>query len=240
MGEAAKVQGHKLYELFNILVEKKTIISINVVGAGFDRLTCITGLDEDAEGKYLLVDPPDDFKEAAKKKDLWHLRFNFNGPDQLEYIFSTRGGGFCSRGLRIPFPDHVERLQRRRNFRVATLTGSQMHFSLKKIKGILDLINISLGGAYGVLVKHNFKFMRGPVLKKDQTIENIRMVFPESDDRSAVTVAIKKADVKRVEHDQDRGFYRYAIEFKEIEKNERRSLTQVIYDLQRWHLQHRK
>ena len=97
----------------------------------------------------MLVDPPDDFREAAADQDLWHLRFNFNGPDQLEHIFSTRGGELVEQGLKVPFPEHVERLQRRRNFRVDALTGTRMHFTLKKINGELDLINISQGGAYG-------------------------------------------------------------------------------------------
>ncbi|MBR9986234.1 MAG: hypothetical protein KFF68_10010 [Desulfosarcina sp.] len=239
MGEAGKVQGEKLTELFNELVAKKIIISMNVVGAGFDRLTCITGVTSAADGSYLLVDPPDDFEGAAAVKDLWHLRFNFNGPDQLEYIFGTRGGEFCEEGLKIPFPGHVERLQRRRNFRVNTLTGTQMHFQLKKIQGVMDLINVSLGGGYGVLTRHNFKFMRGPVLKMEQQIYDVSLVFPGDHDRPGITVGVKKAAVKRVEHDQDRGFYRFAIEFAEMEKQEQNKLTQVIYDLQRWYLQRR-
>jgi len=47
MGDAGKVQGEKLADLFDKLVEKKIIISMNVVGAGFDRLTCINGIDRD-------------------------------------------------------------------------------------------------------------------------------------------------------------------------------------------------
>ena len=65
MGEAGKVQGDKLTELFNQLIEKKVIIAMNVVGAGFDRLTCITAITTDRAGSHLLIDPPDDFKEAA-------------------------------------------------------------------------------------------------------------------------------------------------------------------------------
>lgn len=240
MGEAVKVQGKKLVELFDEMITNKAIISMNVVGAGFDRLTCITGLTESPEGNHLLVDPPDDFMEAASRKDLWHLRFNFNGPDQLEYIFSTRGGEFSEQGLKIPFPEHVERLQRRRNFRVNTLTGTEMHFKLKKIQGVINLINVSLGGIYGVLIKHNFKFIRGPVLKVDQQIYNASMVFPGEKTEPGDTVVVKRAEVKRVEHDQDRGFYRYSFEFKEMEKEERQKLTQVIYNLQRWYLQRRK
>lgn len=240
MGEAGKVQDEKLTELFNELIANKVIIAMNVVGAGFDRLTCITGTARDAGGHYLLIDPPNDFKEAAADRDLWHLRFNFTGPDQLEYIFSTRGGELGDQGLKIPFPDFVERLQRRRNFRVDTLTGSRLHFRLKKIHGVMDLINVSLGGAYGVLVKHNFKFIRGSVLKMDQQLYDVRMVFPGDDDEPDETVQVKRAEVKRIEHDQDRGFYRYALEFKEVDKEMQDRLTQVVYGLQRKYLQRRK
>lgn len=240
MGEAGKVQGEKLTELFNALIEKKIIISMNVVGAGFDRLTCITGITNDENGNHLLVDPPDDFEEAAAVKDLWHLRFNFNGPDQLEYIFNTRGGEISEQELKIPFPEHVERLQRRRNFRVNAFTGTRMHFNLKKIQGVLDLINISLGGAYGILVKHNFKFIRGSVLKMDQQVYGISVVFPGDETVSDETINVERAEVKRVEYDQDRGFYRYAFEFKEMGKTEQQRLTQIIYGLQRKYLQRRK
>lgn len=240
MGEAGKVQGEKLTELFNALIEKKIIISMNVVGAGFDRLTCITGITKDENGNHLLVDPPDDFEEAAAVKDLWHLRFNFNGPDQLEYIFNTRGGEISEQGLKIPFPEQVERLQRRRNFRVNAFTGTRMHFNLKKIQGVLDLINISLGGAYGILVKHNFKFIRGSVLKMNQQVYDISMVFPGDETVSDETITVERAEVKRVEYDQERGFYRYAFEFKEMGKTEQQRLTQIIYGLQRKYLQRRK
>ena len=240
MGEAGKVQGAKLTELFNELIAEKIIISMNVVGAGFDRLTCITGITSDAAGNHLLIDPPDDFREAAADKDLWHLRFNFNGPDQLEYIFSTRGGELAEQGLKIPFPEFVERLQRRRNFRVDAFTDTRMYFQLKKIKGVLDVVNLSLGGSYGVLVKHNFKFMRGSVLKMDQQVHDISIVFPGDDDDPEETIYIQQAEVKRVEHDQDRGFYRYAFEFKKMDREEQQRLTQVIYALQRKYLQRRK
>jgi hypothetical protein len=240
MGDAGKVQGEKLTELFDELIAKKTIVSMNVVGAGFDRLTCITGATESSGSRHLLIDAPEDFKEAAADKNLWHLRFNFNGPDKLEYIFSAKGGALTDQGIVIPFPEEVERLQRRRNFRVNTFPETRMYFKLKKIQGTLDLINVSMGGAYGVLVKHNFKFMRGSVLKMDQQLEDISLVFPGDKDEADETVYVKKAQVKRVEYDEDRGFYRYAFAFSEMEKEEQRRLTQVIYGLQRKYLQLRK
>lgn len=240
MGDAVKIEGRKLVELFKAMVEKKAIISMHVMGAGLDRLTCITGFSESPDGNHLYIDPPDDFKEAAADKNLWHLRFNFNGPDHLEYLFTTRGGTLMGQGIKVPFPDFVERLQRRRYFRVDTLTGSEMHFRLKKIQGVIHMINVSEAGVYGVLVKHNFKFMRGSVLKMEQQIYDIRMIFPGEEEEPDETIAVKRAEVKRIEHDQERGFYRYAFEFKEMEKDERTRLIQVIYALQRKYLRRRK
>ncbi len=240
MGEAAKVQGEKLTELFNELIEKKVIISMNVVGTGFDRLTCVTAILRDSAGSHLIVDPPNDFGEAVSTTEEWRLRFNYVGSDRLEYIFHTCGGSVDERGLKIPFPDHVERLQRRRNFRVNTLTGTRLHFKLKKIQGVVDLINISRGGAYGVLTRTNFKFMRGSVLKVDQQVYHIDMVFPGDEGSADERVHVARAEVKRVERDSERGFYRYAFEFKDVEKAELDRLTRIIYDLQRKYLRHRK
>ncbi|BBO84140.1 PilZ domain-containing protein [Desulfosarcina ovata] len=237
MGAAEKLEGKKLVELFAELIQKKVILSMNVVGAGFDSLTCLTGMEETADGNVLLVDPPEDFLNIAGENQRWHLRFNFNGPDRLEYLFSTRGGRFSRQGLRIPFPEHVERLQRRYNFRINTLPGTQMHFKLKKIHGVLDLINVSLGGVYGALIKHNFKFMRGPVLKKEQQVFDSRIVFPGN---PGDTIEVKKAEVVRVENDAQEEIHRFALKFCTIEKEEQQRLTQVVYDLQRRYLRFRE
>ena len=239
MAEAGKIHGEKLTELFNELITRNTIISMSVVGAAFDRLTCITGMKKDSKGTYLLIDAPDGFAEAAAVKDRWHLRFNLNGPDSLEYIFSTRGGSFYKKELKIPFPEHVERLQRRKDFRVDTLSGTRMQFKLNKIQGTIDIINISASGVYGILSKHNFKFIRGAVLKKDQDLFDFTMVFPGIDDKSGNSVYVKRASVKRIEQHKDSGFYHYAFEFKELEKEEETILIRIIYDLQRLYLRRR-
>ena len=239
MGDAAQIQGEKIAELFNQLMTKNSIVSMNVMGAGYDRLTCITDLKKDSKTAYLIVDKPDGFAEAVANKESWRLRFNFNGPDRLEYIFTTRGGTYYKEGLKIPFPDYIERLQRRRDFRVDTLSGTRLQFKLKKIRGSLDLINVSLGGAYGILSKHNFKFFRGPILKKDQEIDEFSIVFPGIEDKPETTVYVKRAAIRRVERHRESGFYHYAVEFKEMDKDEKTLLTQIIYDLQRLYLRRR-
>ena len=239
MHDPGKVQGERLLELFKQLIEKKIIISMNVVGTGFQRLTCIVDIQEDPKGHMLQVDLPEGFAAAADGKDVLHLRFNFNGPDQLEYIFSTRGGTYGGGKLLIPLPDHVERLQRRKDFRMDVPPGTRLLFQINKIKGIISLINISMGGAFGALVKHNGKDIKGPLLKIDQVLYNAGIMVPASKETAEVIIIIEKAQVRRIEHDKERNIYKFAFQFIGMAKEEKKKLTQAIYSFQRQFLQNR-
>lgn len=239
MNDPGKVQGERLLELFNQLIEKKIIISMNVVGTGFERLTCIVGVQEDPRGHMLQVDLPEGFKAAADGKDVLHLRFNFNGPDQLEYIFSTKGGTYGGGGLLIPFPDHVERLQRRKDFRMDVPPGTRLLIQIDKIKAIISLINISLGGAFGALLKHNAKNTQGALLQIDQVVYNAGIMVPASKETAEQIIIIEKAQVRRIEHDKERDLYKFAFQFTNMAKEEKKKLTQAIYSFQRQFLQNR-
>lgn len=239
MNDPGKLQGPRMDTLFDELMARRTIISIYVVGTGFERLTCIVGMDRSPAGNFLLVDQPDEFAEAAGRPGQWNLRFNFNGPDQLEYIFSTRGGEFEGKNLKLPLPEYVERLQRRKDFRILVRPDTKLIFAIKKIKGVIDLINISLGGAFGVLRKHNQKDLKGSLFAVDQRLYKIGLIFPADKEASEQVVVIDKAEVRRVEHDKERRIYKYAFEFKEIDRNERQRLTQAIYHIQRQFLKNR-
>jgi hypothetical protein len=239
LNDPGKVQGEKLAALFNELIAKKNIISIHVVGTGFERLTCITSLERNSGGSYLLIDRPDGFSESVGGSEPWNLRFNFNGPDQLEYIFSTRGGELCGSNLKVPFPEFVERLQRRKDFRILTVPGTKLLFAVNKVKGVIDLINISLGGAFGVLRKYKPKSHGGSLLTMNQRLYKVGLIFPSDKEVDERLVVIDKAEVRRIEHDNERQLYKYAFEFMEVDKEQKQKLTQAIYHLQRQYLKNR-
>jgi PilZ domain len=239
VNDPGKIQGPKLTALFNELIEKKTIISVSVVGTGFERLTCVVDLELGSEINYLLVDRPEGFTQAADQAGRWNLRFNFNGPDQLEYIFNTSCGELSGRNLKICFPNYVERLQRRKNFRITTLPGTYMVFAAKNLEGVIDLINISIGGAFGVLGKHNQGDLKGSIFKQDQRLYKVGIIFPGNKEIDEQFVTIKKAEVRRIEHDKERQLYKYAFEFMEVDKDHKLKLIQAIYHLQRHYLKNR-
>jgi hypothetical protein len=238
LNDPGKVQGERLVGLFNELFDKKVIISIGVVGTGFERLTCIASVEWDSSGRYLLIDQPDEFSQFAGPAETWHLRFNFNGPDQLEYIFSTRGGELSGRNLKIPFPEYVERLQRRKDFRIIAVPGTKLLFAVDQVKGVIDLINISLGGAYGVLRKHK-RQAHSSLLVTDQRLYKVGLIFPADKEVDEQLVVINRAEVRRIEHDKERRLYKYAFEFMDVDKEQKQILIQAIYHLQRQYLKNR-
>ncbi len=239
MPDPGKIEGPKLDALFESLITEKTILSMYVAGTDFQRLTCITGAERTSEGNRLLVDCPEGFTQATANNETFDIRFNFNGKDQLEYLFSTSGGTLSGRTLKVPFPDYVERLQRRKNFRIDALPGTRLYFSSGKLEGQIDLINISLGGAFGMLSKLNQRIPTGSIFKVNQRLYKIRIVFPADKIMEQKTVFIKKAEVRRIERDRERKRYKYAFEFINIDKENHQELTKAIYHIQRQFLQNR-
>jgi hypothetical protein len=236
--DLGKLQGDKVAEILRYLIDKRVIIAMQLVGTSFERLTCVTQMRPGPQPSFV-VDLPEDFKSAAPNYNELVLRFNFNGPDRLEYIFATQGGQLKGRELHLPFPDHVERLQRRKNFRMETPLGTKLFLKIDKIQAVLGLINISLGGAYGTLLKHNEKDLSGSLLESDQRLYNAGILFPAEAEDEELLVIIKKLEVRRIEHDHERKIYKYAFEFMEVDPVEMKKLTQAIYQIQRRFLQRR-
>lgn len=239
MADASKICGEKLIALFDTLVASKTIMSMQLMDSRYERITYIVGIDTAGNEPRLVVDNPEGFNAAAADASPWRLRFNFNGPDKLEYIFEVNGGNTRGKDLVLPLPDFVERIQRRKNFRIDAPLGSQMSFTLSAEACALSLINISLGGAFGVLTQPKPKKIPRALLKKDQRVYRLELTFPGDEEMEAQTIRIKKAEVRRIEHDRERHIYKFAFEFMDMAGQEKEKLTRAIYHAQRQFLQKR-
>lgn len=237
--ESEKLQGNKCISLFRELIEKKVIVSVCVVGTDYEQLTVITGLEQSSAGEILIIDEPSGFKSAVDRHDILKLRFTLNGPDKLEYLFDTQGGICLDNAIKVPLPESVQRLQRRKDFRVNALPNTKLLFVNQNLKGVILLNNISMGGVFGGLVKYNRKKTKGSVLQLYQYVYNIAITFPAHSEIKQQVVMIKKAKVVRIERDQNRHIYRYALEFKEMSHDQQALLRQTIYQIQRYYLKNR-
>lgn len=230
MSDIEKIEGDKLVNLFECLKNEKTGLSLRLACSDAEMSTQIIDIKKKRKSAYLRLIAPQDLNKAILKASRWEINFEFKGPDGLDHYFKTIGGKFHKEEILLPFPSSVERLQQRQNFRVAVPKGIKFKFMLNKHQEEIDLINISLSGAYGVLLTSKSGRINEQLLNVGDLLNQIRIFFPEM---CSEKISVNEATVRRVEHDSERERYGYAFEFTDLEKNEKNNLQEVIYYLQR-------
>jgi c-di-GMP-binding flagellar brake protein YcgR len=225
------IQGKKKFDIFEQLRKDKTIIKMRLLGADYEQLTIIIGIQAIKDMLFFLIDYPKGFKEAVSDVEVWEMRFEFIGNDNLPYIFKTSGGEIIGNEIWIRFPESIEKIQRREHFRIEVPLGTKLHFK-KKSAGIeMKVIDISLRG---VLVN---SIQKNAILKSREDLIDVQLVFPS--EKKDLMVHIKKASVKRMGKNAPMERYSYILYFAMIEKNEEAALTKIIYELQKKVLQKR-
>ena len=237
MTGAEKIRGKKLVRLMRQVQREKIMLSMRLVGQNYERLTMITHIPKDKKKSFFAIDPPRDFKNIVAEMKTWEIQFKFNGLDNLEYIFTAFGGKFSDSETQMKFPDYIERLQRRRYFRLSVPTGTKLFFESDQVQREINLINISMRGALGVLKTFNGENQKKPILKKEDYLKNIKIVFPPDIENSERKLRVIKAIIRRAEHDRQINIDTYAFEFVSMDKNEEKMLVEIIYHLQRSFLQ---
>lgn len=237
MTEAEKIQGIKMIRLMEQLQRKKILLSMRLVGQNYERLTIIVRVPKDSNTSFFAIDPPKDLMNTVSKLSTWEIRFSFNGPDNLEYNFTTLGGKFSGNEAQLNFPDYIERLQRRRHFRLTVPVDTKLFFESDQGQQEINLTNISMRGALGILKTFNVKDQKQPIFKKEDYLKNLKIIFPFCVKDNKQEVTINKAIIRRAEHDPQNNLELYAFEFVSIDKDQEKLLIKIIYDLQRLFLQ---
>ena len=237
MTGAEKIQGKKMVRLMEQVQRKRIMLSMRLVGQNYERLTMITRIPKDKNVSFFAIDPPRDFRNTIAKLDRWEIQFNFNGVDHLEHIFTTSGGKFFDNETRINIPDYIERLQRRRYFRLSVPTDTRLLFRSGQVQREINLVNISMRGTLGLLKTFNGKDQKKPIFKKDDYLKNIKIIFPSDIKDNEQEVRVNKVIIRRAEHVPQKHMDLYAFEFTSIDRDQERTLIKIIYDLQRLFLQ---
>jgi c-di-GMP-binding flagellar brake protein YcgR len=238
MIDPEKLKGERMIDALKALVESRTLINLRIVGREYDRLTMITEVRTPRrKAAAFCIDPPRGFRDAVVGKPDTRLRFKFTGDDRLEHHFETEGVETAPEGVWIPCPKAINRIQRRRYFRVEVPLGTQIQFELERALQILDVLNISAGGALVIFARQRKDDGREVVLKTGRRLVKLELVLP--DEGEMVRIPIRQAEVKRFEKDPNTGRYRYGIEFQRLGRLVEQELTRHIYRLQRLILQKR-
>jgi c-di-GMP-binding flagellar brake protein YcgR len=237
MAESEKISGSGITSIFEELLQRKTLLKLILVNTDYEHHTVVTALRRKKKGPHLIIDTPEGFKEAAADIDIWHIRFEFTGKDNIRYVFTTIGGQIAENQILIKMPQKVERKQRRRLFRVNAPAGTKLCFSVHFTRHELEVIDISLGGSLAALVQTDMHVQPNPPFPDIHALKDVELVFPAGISRQPIR--IKTAQIKRMKKNPETTRYEMALEFNEISKRDERLLTDLIYRLQRQYLRKR-
>lgn len=226
------IKGKTRFDIFEQLRKDKTLIQMRLLGKNYQRLTAVTNIRARKNMLFFLIDYPEGFKEAVSDIEVWKMHFEFNGSDNAQYNFRTSSGEILDNEIWIRFPKFIEKIQRRKHFRIEVPLGTKLHFEKKSAMFEMNVIDISLRGTIVTSIQKN------AILKSGENLIDVQLVFPS--EKKDLMVYIKKASVKRVGKNAPMERYTYSLYFAIIEKNEETALTKIIYELQRKLLQKRQ
>ncbi|MCJ7615370.1 MAG: PilZ domain-containing protein [Desulfobacterales bacterium] len=226
------IQGKIRFDIFEQLRKDKTLIQMHLLGTDYVQLTIVTEIRARKNMLFFLIDYPKGFKEAVSDIEVWGMRFEFIGSDNLQYVFKTSGGEISGNEIWIRFPESIEKTQRREHFRIEVPLGAKLHFKKKSAKFEMNIIDISLKGALVTSIQKH------AILKFGEDLIDVQLVFPS--EKEDLMLNIKKVSVKRAAKNPRMERYTYGLYFAIIEKQEETALTKIIYELQRKLLQKRR
>lgn len=235
--EYDQITDNAIKKVFDSLIKSKILIKLRLSGTNYEQLTVLTGFRRKLNHTFFLLGYPDGFKEAAGNRDAWEIEFEFTGPDKIPYSFSTTGGEIYQNQLCLPFPELVNRNQRRKFFRLEAPEGTVVEFVYRQSEYRAHVADISVGGALIAVVCHEEEKRHDLPFQVGDVLEDIELAFPS--ESGETRVKIKKAIVVRLDQRVPDTATCCGLEFIEIEQNQVNTLTKFIYKFQRNRLRNR-
>lgn len=232
MADYGKLSKEKTNQLFHYLKDQRVLVKLILKGTGFEGVTVIMGIRSQKGQEQFQIDCPDDFQIVLKSKDCGSLYFEFNGEDKVLYTFETAPHPEWQSGdVWIPIPDEVDRIQRRRNFRLEAPMGTELILRQLEPPLKLAVLDFSLGGLMCVVESARARIKKNLMLNRGRNLRNLELYFREENVTTKIRIA--QATIVRLETNPVTGNRQYAFQFKDLDKGEEKSLTNVLYRMQR-------
>lgn len=232
-----KIQGKSRLDVFKQLKEEKKPIKIKMQRLDYEALTTITDVKTKGKNHFIIIRPPNDITDIADDFEKRSLHFEFNSENGIQFSFMCPNGKIQDNDLWVPFPEFIEQIQRRRDFRLTSPVRTTLDFEVDVVKYNMNLIDLSMGGACVEIpeIKNGTEMLR--VVKPGDKLLGVNIVSFSQGDK--LGVRIRKASIIRVDEPKNHKGYRLGVQFTDIEREEVNKLKKMIYDLQRYFLQRR-
>ena len=241
MAEIEKIREEALSQLFHELQRNKVPLKLQLNNNGDIHSTYITDIRKRKKALHFLVEYPHGFQTLTNDLNTPLLRFEFLDNENIKHVFETESWEAFREMIWVKFPEYVHRYQRRRLFRLEAPQGTRLYFKINDIRYKLFVINVSLGGTFGVLGSSTKEMAQELKWHKSRTLKNVELLFPSEDRKAAgAIVNIKRCQIKRKEINPATKKSEYALEFIEISDEEMKNLTVLFYKWQREYLRKRK
>lgn len=237
MDESEKIKGGAILKLFEQLRHQKTLLKLSSVDSDDERPTRIAALENRNGALHFIIHMPKGLDLPPTDFDGQRLYFEFTGNDHIKYTFMSAVAATDGKRIYVQYPRVVERWQRRDVFRINAPAGTKLCLTRHAEQYALTVINISIGGMLAAWVRTRAPDLKKPPFADIQLFRNIGLVFPA--EIMQTPIRIKTARIKRMKKKSEKTAYEVALEFDEIDGEEEKRLTDLIYRLQRQQLRDR-
>lgn len=229
--DAERLRGKSRFYIFEQLERDRILIRMHLLGKQYERLTVVTGIQNQKTPPVFFIDCPKGFKEVVAGDNDCNLRFEFTGKDNLKYIFRTSGKKIFNNEICLKFPNVIERIQRRRNFRVAPPLGTKIYINAKPFIREMTVIDVSQGGALGAQVNQSRAMDEDRLFKVGNRVRDMELIFPA--EAETILIQVKEAAIRRLGKNPATGRATCAFQFMEMERTPKKILMELIYQFQR-------
>lgn len=230
MINAEMIQGETIASVLGELIQTRTLVRMKITGKDYEQLTLIHALRARKGHRYFLIEHPVELQDVLIDYSGLPFQFEFTSPEGIPYSFDTLGDWMEDEEIWLRFPETIERRQQRKNFRIEAPENTFLYFVHRDEKQTISVMNLSLGGSLGIMVckgtcPEDARFELGDV------IENLKLVFRNGPLTRQLN--IERAKVVRKEIEANHPKMCLACEFLQMDKDNERKLTEVIFELQR-------
>lgn len=240
MEKVEKIQGDAVIELFNELADDGTPLKMQVINDTYEQFVDISEIREWKKTTYFLVNYNEKNRQTVNDKDDLKIRFEFADKDNINYAFETGSDLISHSDIWVRLPEIVYRYQRRKYFRLEAPNGTTLSFIINDTCFSLLVVNISLGGTFGVMVSLTKEMELELQKKSSNVLELVELTFPSNGKDDDSKVNIKQCKIKRQQINPQTRRLECAIEFEEIEEDQQKKLKMLFYQWQREYLKRRK
>lgn len=232
MATFENLDGEKLLSVFQLLVKQQTFIKVYIPRVKYESLTIVTDAQVNGRQQMFQIDVPEGLHAAIEESGSKKLLFEFTSDDKVIHRFTSDIVTVGEKNISMLYPLVIQRHQQRDNFRIKTPLDSSATLWLEGAMVRMDIDNVSLGGAY-CYCPNRYK----AAMHQGLELTGMELTFTLRNQCSLVM--IQKAAIKRVESGHRPKRFGIAFEFIKINRDNRKLLVQLIYELQRFYLQNR-